>query len=521
MKTQLKLRLKLVLAVLGTGILAVGGFIIYQSDLVGGHRLGAELTGREGSVEYRTSATGAWKTATADISLAQAAQVRTGKDSRAIVNLDDGSAVRLAASSSATLDTLNSKHIVIKNTGGKIYTRVTKSAKRVFEVVTSKSTYRSLGTAYETIDTPEAEGVEVYHSKVSVLGATASGDLIVEQGSRYYRVNTAAPDAVGKVTEIDKAALTADDFVKWNADQDRKEFADQLGVLFDTTPPALEVSTPAAGLTTASDALDVTGTTEAGAKVQVNGVDAINTAGKFTLHVALAVGSNALKVESTDGAGNKTVKTLSVTRTAPAPVAGTTPAPAPAPAAKSFKLYGTRVDSGVSFSWTISGIAAPNGFKLVKSTSPNPVYPGNDYQYLSNSGTRSYTWGLKDGATYHFRICAYTGSGCDNYSNDITVTAPSSAHAEASPTGTLSLSHQGSGSVFSWALNGSAPYGYKLVWATHAAPVYPGDNYNYLSNPATTSASITTEPGTYYVRVCMYTGGGCTNYSNELSVIIP
>lgn len=503
----------------GVALVALVAVGVYQFQLLGPRTIGAELTGREGTVEYRvvpksTSDTTGWKKADADLSVGQNYEIRTGTDSRAIINLDDGSAIRLAANSTVLLDTLTTKHMVIANRGGRVYTRVVKSSQRIFEVTTSKSTYRSLGTAYQTIDMDGSEGVEVYHSKVSVLGAASNGDVIVEQGSRYYRVNTKEPDAVGKVTEISREQIAADSFIQWNAEQDGQEFKNDLGVLFDTKPPTLEVSAPASGLVTAAETVAVTGTTEAGAKVTVNGDTASSTEGKFSLRVQLEVGANAFKVEATDGAGNKTVKTLTVTRSAPPPAATATPTPT-----RSFKLYGTKVDKGISFSWSISGIAATKGFKLVKSSSANPVYPGSDYQYISEPAARSYTWNITDGQTYHFRICTYTGSGCDSYSNDITVSAPS-VSAGPKPSGTLSLVH-GSGSNFSWTLNGSAPLGYKLVWSADPAPVYPGSDYQYYSDPATTTGSITTDAGTYHVRVCLYAGGSCTGYSNELIVTVP
>lgn len=88
------------------------------------------------------------------------------------------------------------------------------------------------------------------------------------------------------------------------------------------------------------------------------------------------------------------------------------------------KLAGEATSAGIKLTWNVEGITIENGFKIVKSTEANPVFPGNDYQYLSDSSTRSYKWALTDGATYHFRACQYNGDGqCLVYSNDISVTA--------------------------------------------------------------------------------------------------
>lgn len=500
----------LIIALVAVGLVTAG--LAYTRQPEGSKTMGAELAHTEGTVEYRLSDSDAWQAAAVDLPVKQGMTVRAGSDGRAIINLDDGSAVRLNSSSSVKLSQLTFQRVLVENKGGQVYTRVTKSDSRIFEVQTSKSTYRSMGTAYRTIDTPEKEGVEVYHSKVNIIGATQDG-VIVEQGERYYQVFKDAPDQASKVAEIDRAAIAEDDFIAWNSEEDRKEFESELGVLFDLTPPALEVSSPANGSATTADKVDVKGTTEAGAKILVDGQTATNTAGSFSLSVELNLGPNAIKVEAEDGAGNKTVKTVTVTRTA----APASPTPPPA-AAKVFRLYGTKVDGGISFSWGVSGYDVSKGFKLLRSNSANPTYEGKSDKVFLDSGARAYTWKIKDGQAHHFRICTYNGSSCATYSNNVTVTAPAKP-ASPSPSGSVTLS-AGSGGNVSWVLAGSAPNGYKLVWNTTGNPVYPGDSAAFHGASAT-SGSISGSPGTYYVRVCMYKDGACPIYSNQVQVTLP
>ena len=82
--------------------------------------------------------------------------------------------------------------------------------------------------------------------------------------------------------------------------------------------------------------------------------------------------------------------------------------------------------SSLNFLWDISGTklmykqivdSSRYGYKIVKSTSKNPVYPGNSYLYISNSNQTSATWSIKDGQTYYFRVCQYLGGKCGTYSN--------------------------------------------------------------------------------------------------------
>ncbi len=468
-------------------------------------KLGVDTALVEGTAQFRLDEGDAWEKLQSGMSLGEGAHVRTLADSRVVLNIDDGSAVRLNSGSSVILKKLTSKHIIIQNTGGDVYTRVVKSDERAFQVVSGKTTYESLGTAYRTLNTEEKEGVEVYHSKVNILGVDQIGAVLVEQGERYYLLNKGSEDTEGKVTELTAEELATDDFIKWNGEQDKKDFEDELGVLFDLEPPKIEISTPANGFETEAAKVEVKGTTEKGAKVSVNGDSVENNEGQFAVEIKLNEGKNSIQVVAEDGAGNKTVKTLSVTRNSE----DNEPT-------QSFKLTGTKVDDGISFSWSISGITIGEGFKLIKSKEANPSYPGDSAVFL-DSKKRSYTWGIKDGGTYHFRICAYDGDGCTRYSNDITVTAPKKTYYEQ-PTGTLDLTHTGSGN-FEWQLDGSAPYGFKLVWSSTPEPAYPDnkDGANYYDKSAD-SGEINPDSGHYYVRVCMYYDGGCKNYSNEVEV---
>jgi hypothetical protein len=202
---------------------------------------------------------------------------------------------------------------------------------------------------------------------------------------------------------------------------------------------------------------------------------------------------------------------------APAPAPAPTPVPAPTPAA-GISLSGKATSTGVSLSWKLTGVSATKGFKILKSKTTDPTYGKSDGTYVSDSAARSYNWTIKDGKTYYFRICTYTGDACTNYSNSVKLTTP--YVAPTPPTGTLSLVHNG-GNSFGWTLNGSAPYGHKLVWSTSPGPTYPGSNAKFYDKGSTTSATIDADSGSYYVRVCMYYEGACMNYSNEVSVTIP
>jgi hypothetical protein len=181
------------------------------------------------------------------------------------------------------------------------------------------------------------------------------------------------------------------------------------------------------------------------------------------------------------------------------------------------KLTATKVDTGIKLNWTLNGVTAEKGFKIVMGKSANPTFGVDSATYVSSSTTRSYTWTLKDGKTYNFRVCTYTGDSCTNYSNNASAVAPKYSATYPTPSGSLSLLQVGGKNV-EWELNGSAPNGYKLVWSTSENPVYPGSSAVFYDKGASNGAIGASADGTYYVRVCMYTGSGCINYSNQITI---
>jgi FecR protein len=396
--------------------------------------MGAELTVADGYVQTGPD-NKLWEDAKVGDQISEGMYVRTQPSARAVIALDDGSAIRINGNSVVKVNSLDVASVVITNVSGEVYTRLVKSD-RQFSVKVADEEYVALGTAYKTVNTADIKGVEVYESIVKLTKT----NIEVPEGKLYYKTSNNA-ELSQKITDITVDKIKQDTFVAWNYEQDKNntEFKDKLGYLTKIDEPVAPPTPP--------------------------------------------------------------VTTKTTTATA------------------SIKLTGTAYETGVKLSWKLSNMTAGKGFKVVKSLSANPTY-GKDDAVFVGATTSSYAWKIKDGKTYHFRVCAYTGEGCSTYSNDITVTAPMVTVADPQPSGTLSLS-QTSGADFSWVLDGSSPYGYKLVWSTSTAPVYPGNDYAFYSDEATKSGTITASGGTYYVRVCMYNKGSCVNYSNEVVVTLP
>lgn len=416
--------------------------------------IGAEVVHVEGAVEYKT-ANGEWKRVERGTSLKEGDSVEIVGAGRAIVSLDDGSAIRLNDGSSITLTLLSPDQYIITNEKGEVYARVAKMD-RVFEVKAGDIVYQSVGTAYKTINKDEKQGVEVYENKVKIKGISEE-EILVEEGNKYFVVNSEDKTIEKTFVKITEKDVVEDEFVKWNQEEDEKMEAD--------------------GSENKEEVVEETEKVEEAKEEET--VPEPNTATIQASGISLSVKS---------------------------------------------------VDTGVKLSWSISGITAPNGFKLVKSTSINPVYPGSSYIYLSDPSVRSYTWSLKDGQTYYFRVCRYIDGKCTLYSNNAKATAPlvvkeqtvSEKETETSSVTSIVLSYAGENSV-TWKTTGYSASGFKIVWSKNANPTYPtrdGDQYIYLSAPsaAATTLKAFSGEGLYYVRVCEYLGGKCGLYSNQIEV---
>ncbi len=183
-------------------------------------------------------------------------------------------------------------------------------------------------------------------------------------------------------------------------------------------------------------------------------------------------------------------------------------------------LSATTENNSAILSWTVNGMSVPKGFKIVSAKHTQPIYPGDEYVYLSDTASRSYVWkGLPEGTNY-IRVCEYLGGSCGVYSNEVSVNITGSS---GQLNGSISLSGTSSGGVvkLSWTLDGmDSEKGFKVVVSDDPNPVYPGDEYHYLSNSETRSDEWSDLPKgkTYHFRVCEYLGGKCGIYSNDLSI---
>lgn len=417
------------------------------------YKQGAALTEVNGVVEYNNGS--GWKVVETGTSLEQSHQVKTGADSRAIITLDDGSAIRLNGNTTVTLGELTTTTVMVKNEGGQLYTRVSPSENRDFVVFIDEDPYLALGTAYKTVNEDAQKGVEVYHSKVKVIDKTKT-DLEIAEGQAMYSVY---PDKeqVKKVVKLDIEKLKDDEFLKWNKQQDEKdkEYADKLGFIKNIDDPksgepkpepAPATPAPITQNSTVANGISAWGS-NAGNGIKVSwSVKGVDTSKGYkiaysTKDTTPRYGENSAKYVSpgesskvlslTDGktwhirvcayrgngACDSYSNTISVT------------APYKEKAKVSRGSMSANMDGNVIY-WSYSG-SAIYGYKVVWNTSGNPTYPASGtnggYKYISNPRITAFDLPEKIGqpsGNYKVKVCAYTAGTesekCVDYSNNVT-----------------------------------------------------------------------------------------------------
>lgn len=205
-----------------------------------------------------------------------------------------------------------------------------------------------------------------------------------------------------------------------------------------------------------------------------------------------------------------------------------TPTPKPVATAKpaisdsyKIKAYAKKVAGGIEITWE-SSVDSPKGYKVIKNLTGNPSYPGdNDLKYLNDPNARSVVWDIKDGKTWHFRVCQYLGGSCGEYSNDVVITADGNTGTGSVSSISLGAEKSKLYAKLTWSAVGTAANGFKVVWSVNPDPTYPPRDGDSVS--VTTSYDRTLGPleegKTYYFRVCEYLGSGaCGTYSNQATL---
>ncbi len=427
---------------------------------------GGQVEYIEGEVEKQTGSFG-WKSINKGDFVEDGDGIRTLNDSRAIVTFEDGSILRLDENTETKINSSSKDKIEVALSKGTVFNRVSKSDTRKYSVKSGEFKIVALGTEFSVEKETNASAkvmvleseVEVQNNDGKVLHKVESGKKVEIKKDKKIEKKT--------ILEVDKKK----DFLAWNIKKN-KERKDE----------------------------------EKKKEGEKKGGNTLKDLPYYGLDPDHRTGSNDdnKKTIEKDEAGKIEKKEVVTPK---------------------ISFWAQKTNDGVKLTWALKNVESPKGFKIVKSTGKNPVYPGDDYKYISDSSQRSYQWDIKDGKGYYFRVCQYLGGKCGLYSRNVYIKTSASSDENDDNNGEVTsivLSGQ-AGSDYadlSWKVDGVSSKGFKLVRSTSKNPVYPGDDYKYFSdkNKKNYKWQGGYEKGQkYYFRVCQYLGGRCGVYSNNVS----
>lgn len=408
----------------------------------------AEITFSEGEIEYKKES-GGWFSLEDQSTVAQGDSIRVLGEGRAIVQFDDGSAVRLNKNTQVAFTSLDPKNILITQDKGEVYSRVVK-ADRDFVVQTEAAQYKSLGTAFKTIADSDLDGVLVFQSSVSVEDKESKENTVVKEGEKFFVKSSEDKKDVKKIEEKELEG----DFLKWNKQLDEKEFGNQLGILktekkeeqkkeekkpeVKNEQPVNNNPAPASASISLGGHADEYGISLNWVPTNLGNHEGYkvvwshtNTNPTFNVDQADYVADSNAKTHYKHIKDGKTYyfrvcryvggncDTYSNTMTIKASGESN---PINGPISINFFKLENTTPTAIAAEWSMVNGTAPNGFKIVYSKSPNPTLENSNSQYIDQyGGTYKILSGLSSG-TYYVRICRYTGSTCDIYSNQLTAT---------------------------------------------------------------------------------------------------
>ncbi|UCE91100.1 MAG: hypothetical protein JSV90_06670 [Methanobacteriota archaeon] len=142
-----------------------------------------------------------------------------------------------------------------------------------------------------------------------------------EVGTGWGAVTFVETDNAGSANRPEVAVDDSGDVtaVWYQSDGYRSNIWSNRYVVPDTTPPPLSLVSPSDGMITETPVVTVSGTTEPGAFLAVNGISvAVESDGSFSCEIALVEGENAITATATDASDNSAAASVSVTYVDPA-----------------------------------------------------------------------------------------------------------------------------------------------------------------------------------------------------------
>ncbi len=174
----------------------------------------------------------------------------------------------------------------------------------------------------------------------------------------------------------------------------------------------------------------------------------------------------------------------------------------------------TNVSTGsAQVNWTATGTFS-NGFKILYSKTTALPTLADNVVVISDGTLRSGMISGDPSATYHVRVCKYSGSACTVYSP--VVDFPFDADPAVITITELGDNATTAGSIdLTWTATGTFSNGFKLLYSSNSEPTISNSSLMAITDGSVRTATIPASANThYYVRICKFTGSTCGVYSN-------
>lgn len=387
----------------------------------------AKLVFLDGTAESKTTNTESWEPVNVNFELTESTSIKTGNGSRAVIELQDHSFIRLGQNTEIKLAEISLTDAVIEQHFGHAYHRVNDNTPLIYRVQHGPTEFTALGTAFdikivgqtsELITVANEVKIKVMDSDEAILALET-----IEQGKKVNINPNLEESQMIKQADFGKGSVIASEWFLWNKklDETQNFFLGILGKILQ-----LKISEPADG---SAEVVDeeflIKGETDPNAEIFINGNKITNESGAFEFNALLKEGENNLIITAQKDQ-NQAEKTIKITYTPETedPEQSVETGLKPVSTIGSITLSGSIENNTAILNWTASGVEIDKGYKILMDGSSLPAFPDAAHHLiLGNELSGSATWpDLQHVETYYFRVCQSTVDGCGMYSNEVILT---------------------------------------------------------------------------------------------------
>jgi len=484
--------------------------------------LSAKVMGVTGKVESLSPGSD-WVETAENYQLKNTESIRTDAESKVIIELPDGSLLRLNENSEVELAQIGLADIIINQKRGEVFHRVNDQSPAIYRVRNNNVELTALGTAFNIIIDGQTTKLVVTENKVKAK-VYRDEDILnmrtIDEGTEAIINPNLAVDKMIDSKTIDGSELLGQSWYAWNIEQDTAKNL-YLG-LFAKATKLVILEPEQSEMSTDKDAIMIKGATDPAAEIFIDGQELENKNGSFEMNYKLGAKLNEITITvKKDKNINKKILKITSTKTP-----------------DELKLSGSLQEKNINLTWTSSELKDIAEIKILMSKKTGTLtYPAEQEHSVKISNTKD-SWNNLDDGQYFFRLCAYeeASKSCRVYSNQITLTVNSKLVAEEPPAETpatkpevdnskgyilLSGDNAGTQVTLNWLISDfTAENGVYILKGSTSNLLYPAQEKISLTSGSSYTWSNLTSGQTYYFRVCENLTNKCGRYSNEYSVTI-